>query len=305
MPPAPWNLDGRVVLVTGGARGIGAEVSRRLAARGARVALLDIDADALADVAAECPGSAPFVADVSDAEALQEAVDAAAEHFGGIDVVFANAGIAPMGMVRSIDPAVFDRTIDINLLGVWRTVRACLPHVIERRGYVLSVASLAAASHAPGMAAYCATKAAVEAFSNSLRGEVAHLGVGVGCAYFSWIDTDMVRGADATEGGATMRGKLKGPLAKTYPVADAAEAVVAGMERRARRVFFPGWIRVVFTLRDVLQPLTEMQAKRWGAEADEIAQREIARLGVEEASQPVGPGGAAAMAARRERQPLD
>ena len=106
----------------------------------------------------------------------------------------ANAGIAPGGMVRSTDPAAFERTIEINLLGVWRTVRACLPHVIERQGYVLVIASLAAAVHGPGMAAYSASKAGAEAFADSLRAEVKHLGVDVGVGYFSFIDTDMVRG---------------------------------------------------------------------------------------------------------------
>ena len=109
----------------------------------------------------------------------------------------ANAGIAPAGMVRSVDPAAFERTVEINLLGVWRTVRACLPHVIERKGYVLVTASLAAAIHGPGMAAYSAAKAGAEAFADSLRIEVKHLGVDVGVAYFGFIDTDMVRAADA------------------------------------------------------------------------------------------------------------
>ena len=80
---------------------------------------------------------------------------------------------------------------------MWRTVRACLPHVIERQGYVLVVASLAAAIHGPGMAAYAASKAGAEAFADSLRVEVKRLGVDVGVAYFGFIDTDLVRGADA------------------------------------------------------------------------------------------------------------
>ena len=100
-------------------------------------------------------------------------------------------------MVRSTDPAAFERTIEINLLGVWRTVRAALPHVIERQGYVLVIASLAAAVHGPGMAAYSASKAGAEAFADSLRVEVKHLGVDVGVGYFAFIDTDMVRGGDA------------------------------------------------------------------------------------------------------------
>ncbi|CAA9489256.1 MAG: probable 3-oxoacyl-(acyl carrier protein) reductase [uncultured Solirubrobacterales bacterium] len=296
----PWTLAGRTVLVTGAARGIGAEVSRRLAARGARVALVDLEPDVLAGVAADCPGAVTFVADVTDPAALQAAVDGTVAELGGIDVVFANAGIAPMGMVRSMDPAAFERTIDINLLGVWRTVRACLPHVIERRGYVLDVASVAAVAHLPGMASYAASKAGVEAFTNALRGEVRHLGVDVGCAYFSWIDTPMVRGADADPVGSEMRGKLKGPMARTYTVAQAAEAVVEGIEHRSRSVLTPAWLRAFLPLRHLVQRLTDLQARAIAPEADRLFQEQIDRRGAAAASAPVGEGGAAAMAGRTE-----
>ena len=133
----------------------------------------------------------------------------------------------------------------MNLLGVWRTVRACLPHVIERRGYVLVIASAAAASHSPGMAAYAASKAGAEAFANSLRAELAHLGVNVGVGYFAFLDTDLVRGADTHPVFGKLRFELPGPLGKTYPLPDAVGKVVDGIERRARTVVFPGWVRAM------------------------------------------------------------
>ncbi len=143
-----WTVQGRTALITGAARGIGAETARRLAARGANVALVGLEPDELQRVSEQCGRNAAwFEADVTDWDALRGAVVGAAERFGGIDVVVANAGIGPVGMVRSTDPAAFERTIEVNLLGVWRTVRSCLPQVIERRGYVLVVASLAAAIH--------------------------------------------------------------------------------------------------------------------------------------------------------------
>ena len=95
--------------------------------------------------------------------------------------------------MATIDPVAFERTIEVNLIGVWRTVRAALPHVVARQGYILTIASLAAALHPPMLAHYAATKAGVEAFSDSLRAEVAHTGTRVGVAYFSFIDTDMTR----------------------------------------------------------------------------------------------------------------
>ena len=230
-----WSLQGRTVLITGAARGIGAESARRVAARGANVALVGLEPEELERVATQCGSNAAwFEADVTDTEALERAVAGAVERFGGLDVVMANAGIAPAGMVRSMDPAAFERTIEINLLGAWRTVRAALPHVIERRGYVLVVASVAAVAHAPGLAAYAASKAGVEAFSDSLRTEVAHLGVDVGVGYFHWIDTDMVRGADAHPAMENFRAQTSGPLGKTYSVASVGKAVVEGMEQRAQ-----------------------------------------------------------------------
>ena len=169
-------------------------------------------------MASQCgPNAAPFECDVTDWSALERAVEGAVERFGGIDVVMANAGVAPAGMVRSIDPRAFEKTIEVNLLGAWRTVRACLPQVIERKGYVLVTASLAAAAHAPGMAAYAASKAGVEAFADSLRAEVKRLGVDVGVAYFGFIDTDMVRATDSHPALSKLRDDSLGPLRQVAP----------------------------------------------------------------------------------------
>src|SRR5262245_10523883 len=292
-----WDLHGRTVLITGAARGIGAESARRLASRGANVALVGLEPEELRRVAEQCGASAAwFEADVTEWSALESAVEGAVERFGGIDAVVANAGIAPIGMVRSTDPAAFERTIEINLLGVWRTVRTCLPHVIERRGYVLNVASLAAAVHGPGMAAYSASKAAVEAFSDSLRTEVAHLGVDVGVGYFSFIDTDMVRGADAHPAMGKLRGDMPGPFAKTYPLSDVGTAIADGIENRRRWVVVPTWARGVLVLRTALAPLFDLASRKQARDADEALERDIAERGAEESSAPVGAGGAAARA---------
>jgi len=288
-------LSGQSVLITGAAHGIGAEVARRLAARGARVSLVGLGADELRRVAADCPGSVVFDADVTDQEALDAAVAGTVEAFGGIDTVFANAGIAAPGFIRTMDPAAVERIIEVNLIGVWRTIRACLPHVIERHGYVLPVASMAAILPPVGIGAYGAAKSGVEALAHALRVETQGYGVGVGVAYFSWIDTEMVRGGDRTELGATMRARLNGPLAKTYPVSAAAEAVVRGIEQRGRIVAYPRWLTLLMALRPLLPRLTELTMRRHIAEFDRVAEREAAAHG----SDPVGAGGAAELAGRR------
>jgi NAD(P)-dependent dehydrogenase (short-subunit alcohol dehydrogenase family) len=289
-----WSLEGRTVLITGAARGIGAESARHLAGRGARVSLVGLEPEELEKVAAEIGDDAIwFEVDVTDRDALQDAVDATAERFGGIDAVVANAGIATTGTVRSLDPDAFERTIEINLLGVWRTVRACLPHVIERNGYVLVVASVAAVVHGPGMAAYSAAKAGAEAFADSLRVEVKHLGVDVGVGYFSWIATDMVSGGDEHPVLGSQRANLPGPFGKTYPVSAAGKAIADGMVKRRRWVTVPGWVRALIFTRGFSFPMFDRGGAGPAAEMDQAFERDVQERGVE-ASAPIGAGGEAA-----------
>ena len=174
------SVDSQVVFITGGGQGIGAEVARRLRAKGAKLVLTDLDEAALAERSAELGGDAhvlTVVADVRDLAAMQDAAAQAVEKFGGIDTVVANAGIASYGSVLHVDPDAVKRVLDVNLLGVFHTVRAALPSIIERRGYVLVVSSLAAFTAAPGMAPYDMSKAGNEHLAHALRLEVAHLGV--------------------------------------------------------------------------------------------------------------------------------
>ena len=229
---------------------------------------------------------------MTDRDALQGAVEGTVERFGGIDVVMANAGIGAAGTVRTMDSAGWERVIEVNLLGVYRTISACLPHVIERRGYVLPVASIAAAVHTPGMSAYAASKAAVEALGNSLRTEVAHMGTRVGVAYFSWIDTEMVRGADDMPASKFMRAKLRGPAGKTYTVEQAGTAVADGIEQRARRIVVPREFRALLVARMLVARLTEIQARKDIPEFVRLMDEEAEQRG-SEASRPVGAGGAA------------
>jgi NAD(P)-dependent dehydrogenase (short-subunit alcohol dehydrogenase family) len=293
-----WSVRGRTVLITGAARGIGAESARRLATRGANISLVGLEPDELQRVGGQCgAGGACFDADVTDWDAVERAVEGTVERFGGIDAVVANAGIGPVGPVRSTDPAAFERTIEVNLLGVWRTVRSCLPHVIERQGYVLVVASLAAGVHFPGMAAYAASKAGAEAFADCLRVEVKPMGVDVGVAYFSFIDTDLLRAAEAHPAMSDRR--LPGPLGKSYPVSAVGEAVADGVERRRRWVVVPGWARATLVLRAVLAPLIERVSLGPAAEGDARFQQDVAARGAEAASAPLGPGGAAATGEQR------
>lgn len=249
------SVRGKVVFITGGAAGVGAEVAHRLHAKGAKLVLTDIDEELLARQRDELGTDRVLTvaADVRDLAAMQGAAAAAVERFGGIDIVLANAGIASYGSVLQVDPEAFKRVLDINVLGVFHTVRATLPSVIERRGYVLIVSSLAAYAAAPGLAPYNASKAAVEHFANALRLEVAHRGVDVGSAHMSWIDTALVRDSksDMSTFGE-MLSRLPGPLKTTTSVARCGEAFVKGIEGRRTRVNCPGWVGLVRWLRPIL-----------------------------------------------------
>lgn len=278
------KLDGNVVFITGGARGIGAEVARRLRDKGANLVLTDLDKAALDALAAQLGGDdgvLTVVADVRDLPAMQAAAAAAVESFGGIDVVVANAGIASYGSVLHVDPEAFKRVLDVNLVGVFHTARATLPSVIERRGYVLVVSSLAAYAAAPGLAPYNATKAGNEILANSLRLEVANLGVRVGSAHMSWIDTALVRDSKADiPSFGEMIAKLPWPLNKTTTVDACADALVKGIEGRQRRIYCPPWVGLLRWLKPLLStPAGEFPIRRITDELLPRMDAEAAALG--------------------------
>lgn len=249
------TLRNKVALVTGAARGIGAETSRALARKGVKLVLIDLDAEPLNALAAELGDDVALAAaaDVCDLAAVQKAVDAGVAKFGGIDLVLANAGIASYGSVMHVDPATFKRVIDINILGVFHTVRAALPSVVDRKGYILVVSSLAAFAPAPGLAAYNTSKAGIEHFANTLRLEVAHHGVTVGSAHMSWIDTPLVQDAKADLTAFNqLLAALPGPLGKTTSVDSCVDAFVDGLAGRKRRVYVPRWVELVGWLKAVV-----------------------------------------------------
>ena len=218
---------------------------------------------------------------MTDLADMQAAVAHGVERFGGIDVVVANAGIASYGSVATVDPAIFRRLIDINVTGVFHTVRAALPQIVQRRGYVLVVSSEAAYAPAPGLAAYNASKAGAEHFANALRLEVGHQGVAVGSAHMSWVDTSMVKDAKQDlEAFRQLLSRLPGPLGSTTSVETCAEAFARGIERRSARVNVPGWVEVLRWLKPVLTSrLAELQGRREVGQLLPLMDDEVTRLG--------------------------
>lgn len=288
-----YQISGKVVLITGPARGIGAETARQLAARGARLSLVGLEPGLLAALAAELgEGHVWFECDVTDQAALDRAVAGTVEALGGIDVVVANAGVASNGTVAVGPVESLVRTIEVNLTGVVRTVSATLPHVTERRGYYLLVSSAAALAPFPGISTYAAAKSGVEQFGNVLRLEVAHKGVGVGVAHPSWVDTDLVRDAQSDLAGfREMLGKLPGPFGRVTPLRDCAAAFVGAIGRRRRRVYVPRTLAAAAAVRQLFaSSLADFLMGRQTRKTLPLVEAEVRALGRSFGSHSMGHG---------------
>jgi NAD(P)-dependent dehydrogenase (short-subunit alcohol dehydrogenase family) len=264
-----YDVEDRTVLITGAARGIGAALAERMVSKGANVALVGLEPHRLAERAERLgPRAAWFEADVTDQAALEAAVAGAASRFGGIDVVVANAGLSFVGTLQSKPVEQWVRTIEVNLLGVYRTNRIVLPHILERDGYVLNIASLSAVAHAQLMSAYTASKAGVEAMTDALSIELSPTGSRVGCAYFGFVDTDLVRGAFGHPASQAVNDGQPNFLTRPIPLSRAIDALDRGIARRARRVWAPWWVGPMIGLRSVVQPLVELAGR---SRQDELA----------------------------------
>jgi len=270
------SLSGRRVLITGAARGIGAALARRLHDRGARVALAGIEPHLLEEVASSCGGAPWQSCDVTDRDEVEAAVSTAVDAFGGLDVVVANAGVAAQLPIIGGNPEVMERTLQVNVMGVYNTLRAAGPHISHDRGYALAVSSLAAALHLPLLGAYCASKAAVEALGDSLRAELRPSGARVGVAYFGELDTDMTSRGFGTQAAAKLTGGM--PLMRPAKLDVGIDALERGIARRSRRIVAPRWVAGLLPTRMLVQPFVERALERRLAAALAVAREEDAPL---------------------------
>jgi len=282
-----YDVNGKVALITGGARGIGYETARQLHQRGASVALLDVDADEVRE-AAERIGERTIgiVADVTDAGAMRAAVAETVERFGGLDIAMANAGIAPptMATMRSVPSEEWERVIEVNLLGVWHTVRAALPQVSERKGHIVVVASVAAFANGMLGSSYMVSKAAAEQMGRALRTELVPFGASASVAYFGWVDTKMVQDAFAKPGAGVLEEIAPAFLMRRITPPKAGAAVVKGIEERAPRIFAPKWWRYLSALRGLMNPLLDRRSERDPRIASAIREAEARQATASESS---------------------
>jgi NAD(P)-dependent dehydrogenase (short-subunit alcohol dehydrogenase family) len=265
MSAARLALGDHISLVTGAGRGIGLATARELAARGARgVVLVDLPGDELDAAAASLGERALAVgADVTDADAMADAAHAACEHFGGLDVVVANAGIERVGTVRTQPAEEFERVIEVNLLGVYRTLQPAIEPVVERRGHLLAVSSVAATLAWPLSVAYGASKAGVDSLMRGLRAELLHTGATAGAAYFGYIDTSGMERARSQPAVEHSFSRWPAWAQRPHPPEDAARAIVDGIEQRKARVWVPRMVGVNLLLRGVFHLMDDRQARRF------------------------------------------
>jgi NAD(P)-dependent dehydrogenase (short-subunit alcohol dehydrogenase family) len=255
-----YDLNGKVALVTGAARGIGFETARQLHLRGASVAVLDLDAGEAADAAERIGERAIGLAgDVTDATAMMATVAEVVERLGGLDVAVANAGIAQRNFasVRAISGEEWERVFEVDMLGVWRTVRAALPEIVARKGQMVVVSSVYAFANGFGNSPYAVAKAGVESLGRALRVELAPHGASASVAYFGWVDTKLVQDAFSQPDSARVRDLSPEFLLKRITPAEAGAGLVRGIEERAPRIFVPKWWRYVSAFRGIVNPLLD------------------------------------------------
>lgn len=269
-----YELTGTVALVTGGARGIGLATSRALAARGASVAIVDVDLAAAERAATQAHDTRALglVADVTDRSAIERAVARTVERFGGLDIVVANAGIvSPLATFRATPSESFERVLHVNLMGTYRTVDAALSEVIRREGHVVLVSSVYAFLNGAGAIPYAMSKAAVEQLGRALRAELHQHGASVSVAYFGFIDTELIHHAlDGDPLATALVTSLPRPLHRRLAAAAAGEAIARGIEHRQPRIVRPRRWAPISILRGILGPLTDTYIERDSRTQDKL-----------------------------------
>jgi meso-butanediol dehydrogenase / (S,S)-butanediol dehydrogenase / diacetyl reductase len=180
----------RRVLVTGGGTGIGAAVAGALTTGGDQVVICGRRAEPLAAVA-ERTGARPVTCDIADPGAAEQLVDRAVAELGGLDGLVLNAGVMYPGGVAELPAADFAAMVSVNLTGAYAVARAALPHLLDSRGAVVSVASIAALRAASGMGGYAATKAGLAMLTQSLAVDHAHQGLRANAVCPGWTITEM------------------------------------------------------------------------------------------------------------------
>jgi len=259
-----YDLKGKVVLITGAAGGIGSACVRALYAAGADIIITDISQKSVNNLAKEFDTKRvlPLALDVTDFKATQQVVKRAIDKFGKLDIVFANAGISWGNTAQTMltcGENDFERIIEVDLLGVWRTIKAALPEIVLNNGQVLVTASIYTYVNGTCNAPYATSKAGIEMLTRSLRVELAGKGATACVLYPGWVDTGI---ADIAFGGDDIASKM---IKLAFPAflrnlirpEAVAAGVVKGLEKRKSHIMIPArWIPIA-ALRGIVNIMTD------------------------------------------------
>jgi NAD(P)-dependent dehydrogenase (short-subunit alcohol dehydrogenase family) len=249
-------LSGKRVAITGGGRGIGLATARELHARGAEVAIGDLDLDVAQHAAASiAPEVVALGLDVSNRDSFAQFLEDSKARLGGLDVLINNAGIMPIGPFLDLDPSLARRTVEINMLGVLTGMQLALPDMVAQgSGHIVNIASAAGRAAVPGGFTYCATKAAVVSMTEGARLEFEPRGVSFTCVMPSFTNTDLPSGLEGMKG------------LKTVEPADLAAAIARGIEKKQLDVYAPKALRpILFTQSVVGRHARDFMNRRLGA----------------------------------------
>ena len=236
------GASGRVIAVTGAARGIGRATAAALARRGARVAVGDLDAGAATRAAVDIGGDAIGVQlDVTDRDSFAKFLDVTEERLGGLDVLVNNAGIMIVGALEAARPGAASKVIDVNVKGVMYGMQLAAPR-LGKGGHIVNVISSAAWIAPPALATYAASKHAARGLTDAVRGELRAQGIAVTGVYPGVVQTDLAVGTRAGRG------------MKMIPPEEVAEAIARAVERPRPDVFVPRDLGVGLRVYQALPP---------------------------------------------------
>lgn len=224
------KFENKVVVVTGAASGIGAAISSRFAREGAKMGLLDVDSGGIQNKAAELAAEGSDVVglscDVADRQECESAIGKIISRFGGIDVLVNNAGITQRSAFKDTRVDVFKKVMEINFFGALYCTKAALESLIDRRGTIIVIESIAGISPLLGRSGYCASKHALHGLFTSLRSEIRSSGVHIMIVCPGFVKTNLQQRALGGDGQVTFHSQSK--VGKEILPADVADAVYQG-----------------------------------------------------------------------------